>query len=72
MAKKFSSLFSVNTKNLGSKDSIAGTIYARGSNIDNVFRLVHGCFHSGKLNIALEIEYTAATMVRQMVIQKVV
>ena len=55
-------LFAGYTKNLGSKDSIAGTIYARGSNIDNVYRIApRVVFISGKLNIALEIEYTAAT-----------
>lgn len=61
--KKFQfGLFAGYTKNMGAKDTIAGTIYARGSNIDNVFRVApRFVFISGKLNIALEIEHTIAT-----------
>ena len=61
--KKFQfGLFTGYTKNMGAKDTITGTIYARGSNIDNVFRVApRFVFISGKLNIALEIEHTIAT-----------
>lgn len=49
------------TKNMGSSDTITGTIYARGSNIDYVYRLAPRIvFISGKVNIALEEEYTFA------------
>jgi hypothetical protein len=54
-------LFAGYTKNMGSNDSIQGTIYARGSNIDYIYRLAPRIvFISGKLNIALEGEYTTA------------
>lgn len=62
--KKFQfGLFAGYTKNMGSADSIkTGYVYARGSNIDNVFRVApRFVFISGKLNIALEIEHTIAT-----------
>jgi hypothetical protein len=50
------------TKNMGSEDSIKTTsIYARGSNIDYVYRVApRVVFISGKFNIALEAEYTFA------------
>ncbi len=54
-------LFTGYTKNLGSNDSINGSIYARGSNVDYVYRVSPRIvFISGKLNIALEGEYTFA------------
>jgi hypothetical protein len=54
-------LFTGYTKNLGATDTITGAFYARGSNIDNVFRVApRVIFISGKLNIALEIEHTIA------------
>lgn len=54
-------LFTGFTKNLGSNDSISGPIYARGSNIDYVYRVAPRIvFISGKFNIALEGEYTFA------------
>ncbi|MCX6165222.1 MAG: hypothetical protein NTU73_10265, partial [Ignavibacteriae bacterium] len=54
-------LFSGYTKNMGSNDSINGTIYARGSNIDYVYRVSpRVVFISGKFNIALECEHTFA------------
>ncbi len=50
------------TKNLGSADVIKENIfYARGANIDNVLRVAPRIvFISGKLNIALEEEFTSA------------
>ncbi len=54
-------LFGGYTKNMGSNDSIKGTTYARGANIDYVYRVSpRVVFISGKLNIALEGEYTFA------------
>ncbi len=54
-------LFGGYTKNMGSNDSLKSTIYARGSNIDYVYRISpRVVFISGKLNIALECEYTFA------------
>ncbi len=48
------------TKNKGSNDDVT-TIYARGSNIDNVYRISpRVVFISGKLSIAIEAEYTVA------------
>lgn len=55
-------LFAGYTKNLGSADNIRGVVYARGSNIADVYRISpRVVFISGKLNIALEGEYTSAT-----------
>jgi hypothetical protein len=60
-------LFAGYTKNLGSADTIlnvsAGPVfYARGSNIDNIYRIAPRIiFISGKMNVALEMEYTNAT-----------
>lgn len=56
-------LFAGYTMNLGSADSIkTASIYARGSNIDNIYRVApRVVFIAGKLNIALEIEHTVAT-----------
>jgi len=54
-------LFGGYTKNLGSKDIVDGKIYARGANIDYVYRIApRVVFISGKLSIALEGEYTFA------------
>lgn len=54
-------IFGGYTKNMGSSDSISGAIYARGSNIDYVYRVSpRVVFISGKVNIALEGEYTFA------------
>jgi len=51
------------TKNMGSKDDIETSLfYARGTNIDNVYRISPRLvFISGRLNIALEGEYTSAS-----------
>ena len=47
------------TKNMGSEDSVKGTIYARGSNIDYVYRVSPRIvFIAGKLTIGAEAEYT--------------
>jgi len=62
-------LFAGYTKNLGSTESIRldsyykkEIYYARGSNIDYVFRLAPRIvFISGKLNIGVEIEHTIAS-----------
>lgn len=55
-------LFTGYTKNIGAKDTIIGSFFARGSNLDNVFRVApRFIFIAGKLNIALEIEHTIAT-----------
>lgn len=54
-------LFSGFTKNMGSNDSINGAIYARGSNIEYVYRISpRVVFISGKFNVAVEGEYTFA------------
>ncbi len=54
-------LFVGYTKLLGATDSVKGQIYARGANIDNIFRISPRIvFVSGKLNIAIEEEYTSA------------
>ncbi len=56
-------LFAGYTKNMGSSHTVeTGTFYARGSNIDNVFRIApRVVFISGKLDIAFELEHTVAT-----------
>lgn len=52
-------LFCGYTKNMGSKDSIKSTIYARGSNIDYVYRVSPRVVYiAGKLTFGLEGEYT--------------
>lgn len=54
-------LFAGYTRNMGSSDTITGAIYSRGSNIDYVYRVApRVIFISGKVNIALECEYTFA------------
>ncbi len=62
-------LFTGYTKNLGTEDNIQKdsyykkeTYYARGSNIDNVYRVApRVVFIAGKLDIAFELEHTVAT-----------
>jgi len=56
-------LFGGYTKNMGSSEIVkTSTFYARGSNIDNVYRVSPRIvFTSGKLDIALEFEHTVAT-----------
>lgn len=47
------------TKNMGSQDTIKSTIYARGSNIDYVYRVSPRIVYiAGKLTFGLEGEYT--------------
>ncbi|MFA6923547.1 MAG: hypothetical protein WC223_04760 [Bacteroidales bacterium] len=54
-------LFAGYTKNMGAADSVKGTNYSRGSNIDYLYRVSpRVVFISGKLSIALEGEYTFA------------
>jgi hypothetical protein len=54
-------LFSGFCRNLGSTDDIAGSVYSRGSNIDNIFRISPRItFTSGKLSFGSEIETTSA------------
>ena len=55
-------LFVGYTKNMGTTETLkTSTFYARGSNIDNVFRLSpRVVFISGKLDIAFELEHTLA------------
>jgi hypothetical protein len=54
-------LFAGYSKNMGANDSIKGSFYARGSNIDYLYRIAPRIvFLSGKVNIALEGEYTFA------------
>jgi len=56
-------LFAGYTKNMGSAETIrTSTFYARGSSIDNVYRVAPRIvFISGKLDIAVEIEHSVAT-----------
>lgn len=52
-------LFAGYTKNLGSSNSVKGAIYARGSNIDYVYRIAPRLvFITGKLIFGAEGEYT--------------
>lgn len=54
-------LFSGYSKNLGSRESVAGAVYGRGSNIDHLFRVSpRFIVTEGKLSIAAEIETTLA------------
>ena len=54
-------VFAGYTQNQGSADNVAGPYYARGANIDNVFRVSPRVqWTSGKTRIATELEYTAA------------
>lgn len=52
-------IFSGYTKNLGSIDSVKGAIYARGSNIDYVYRIAPRLVYlAGKFIVGIEGEYT--------------
>ncbi len=55
-------LFAGYTKNMGSTETVkTSTFYARGANIDNVYRVApRVVFTSGNLDIALELEHTVA------------
>ncbi len=56
-------LFAGYTKNNGTNENLMqdGSIYARGANIDHVYRISpRMIFNSGKMRFATEIEYTAA------------
>ena len=54
-------LFGGFSRNLGSTDSLKGTMYARGSNIDYVYRISpRVVVIAGKVNFALEVEHTFA------------
>ncbi|MFZ4548909.1 MAG: hypothetical protein ACOYN4_15780 [Bacteroidales bacterium] len=55
-------LFVGYTKNMGTSETVkTSTFYARGSNIDNVYRVSpRVVFISGKLEIAFELEHTVA------------
>jgi hypothetical protein len=54
-------LFGGFTRNLGSTDSLKGTMYSRGSNIDYVYRISpRVVVIAGKVNFALEVEHTFA------------
>ncbi len=49
------------TKNLGAKDNLIGTLYSRGTDIDNLFRISPRIqWNSGKTRISTELEYTSA------------
>ncbi len=54
-------LFAGYTENLGAEDDIKGATYARSSNIDYAYRIApRVTFIAGKLDLAVELEYTAA------------
>lgn len=54
-------LFGGFTKNMGSNDSLKSSTYARGSNIDYVYRVAPRVIViAGKVNFALEVEHTFA------------
>ena len=54
-------LFAGYSKNLGGDKNFVGTKYARGSNIDHLYRISpRVIFNAGKFRIAPEIEYTVA------------
>jgi len=54
-------LFAGYSKNLGTTDPIGGAVYARGADIDYVYRIApRFMYNSGKVQIAPEIEYTVA------------
>lgn len=61
--KKFQyGLFGGYTKNLGSKDEIVGSVYARGADIDHIYRISgRMIYNNGKFRLAPEIEYTVAS-----------
>lgn len=54
-------LFGGYAKNLGAPADIVGPTYARGANVDDVFRVApRAVYNAGKLRLAGEIEWTAA------------
>jgi len=54
-------LFGGYSTNLGSKDTIVGEYYSRGSNIDYAYRISpRVIYNNGKFRVAPEIEYTVA------------
>lgn len=54
-------LFAGYSKNLGAASDLVGAIWARGANVDGVFRVSPRAIYSaGKLRLAGEIEWTAA------------
>jgi hypothetical protein len=54
-------LFGGYAKNLGAKKTITTTVFARGANIDLLYRLApRVLFNSGKVRFAAELEWTAA------------
>lgn len=61
--KKFAAgLFFGYTKNLGADDDIAGNVYSRGANIEQVMRISpRVVLNSGKTRFAAELEYTSAS-----------
>jgi len=60
-SKVSAGLFAGYTKNLGAKDEIAGAVYGRGSNIDNLLRISPRIIITeGRLSFAGEIESTTA------------
>jgi hypothetical protein len=55
-------LFAGYSKNLGAGTDVTGAGYARGANIDTLFRIAPRVLvNSGKLRLAAEIEYTSAS-----------
>jgi len=55
-------LFAGYSRNLGSPDEITGANYARGFNIDRLYRLAPRLVHNaGKMRFAGEVEWTAAS-----------
>ncbi len=54
-------LFGGYSENLGASENLVGTLYARGANIANVFRVSPRVqYTTGKLRLATEFEYTSA------------
>jgi hypothetical protein len=54
-------LFTGFSKNLGASETIVGSVYGRGSNIDHIFRITpRVTFTEGRLSFAAEIENTSA------------
>ena len=54
-------LFAGYTKNLGADDNIAGSVYARGTNIESIIRVSpRAQYSAGKTRFACEVEFTSA------------
>ena len=54
-------LFSGFSKNLGASETINGSVYGRGNNIDNIFRIApRVTVTDGRLSFAFELEHTTA------------